>query len=95
MKKRINNFRLFESFNYGTWISCEEQLPENGQMVIVYRGNPDHTGDDSTIFVAEFVEIEDEYNSNSNNKKSYEWIENPSTYFGQEITHWMPLPEKP
>lgn len=89
MKKRINNFRLFESFNYGTWISCEEQLPEDGQMVIVYRGNPDHTGDDSTIFVAEFL------SSNVSSKNPYEWFENPSTYFGREITHWMPLPEKP
>jgi hypothetical protein len=101
MKKRINNFRLFESFNYGTWISCEEQLPENGEQVLVYRPNPSHRvstklgNPKSNIFVAEFEQIEDRFRSNPNNEKPYTWHNLPSSYFGQEITHWMPLPVKP
>jgi hypothetical protein len=54
-KRQINNFRLFESLNYGEWIPCHsgvedwdgighQQLPEDGQEVLVYLqrgGTPD------------------------------------------------------
>lgn len=32
-----------------------------------------------------------------NNKKPYRWVANggPMTWFGQEVSHWMPLPERP
>ena len=32
-----------------------------------------------------------------NNRRPYCWIANggPMTWFGQEVSHWMPLPERP
>ena len=40
------------------------------------------------------IEAGDEY---SNNKRPYRWIvsNGPGSFFGQEVTHWLPIPEKP
>jgi len=35
------------------------------------------------------------YDEHGNNTKPYCWVNSPMTYFGQDVTHWMPLPEKP
>jgi hypothetical protein len=97
-KKQINNFRLFESLNYGTnqeeiftWISCDEQLPNENEFVlgreIRANGGPGY----------EIVRlIKTEHTSSTNNSKDYEWKTfGPKQFFGQEITHWMPLPALP
>ena len=38
------------------------------------------------------IKAEDEY---GDNKKPYYWNHPPMQYFGQFVTHWMPLPEIP
>ena len=93
MKKNINNFRLFESLNYGTWISCEEQLPENGQKVLVVNTS-------KSIEVGVFVSIHDpkllfrDFKNEYYNQKPYGWATGGREIDpGQEVTHWMPLPE--
>lgn len=91
------------------WISCEEALPKPDQIVIVYakesqmfdygictfqkgismeeREQMDGTQRALTFKAA------DEYN---NNRKPYCWKKfGPGTYFGQDVTHWMPLPSAP
>jgi hypothetical protein len=30
-----------------------------------------------------------------NNQKPYSWQNGPMRYFGQDVTYWMPLPNKP
>ena len=65
------------------WISVEEQLPENGRMVIGY------TPCDGFMFVGYYVE-------NRNWKQWYIVTVMRSTkYMTKKVTHWMPLPEPP
>ena len=95
MKKRINNFRLFESATYGTWISCEEQLPEDGQEVLVYGSN---TEIDMASFRGNIEPrlLWSDFKDERYNKKPYAWgLVGRESLPGQSITHWMPLPEKP
>jgi hypothetical protein len=89
-KKQINNFRIFESLNYGTWISCDEQLPNENEFVlgreIRSNGGPGY----------EIVRLIETEHPSTNNSKDYEWkTSGPKQFFGQEITHWMPLPALP
>ena len=31
-----------------------------------------------------------------NNRKPYKWdVQGPGSYFGQDVTHWMPIPDSP
>lgn len=52
-------------------------------------------GSDSNILLQRSLTYtaSDEHN---NNRKPYCWKKfGPGTYFGQEVTHWMPLPSAP
>jgi hypothetical protein len=89
-KKQINNFIIFESLNYGTWISCDEQLPNENEFVlgreIRANGGPGY----------EIVRLIKTEHPETNNSKDYVWKTfGAKQFFGQEITHWMPLPALP
>lgn len=90
------------------WISVEDKLPENGQMVLIYDGNAYQWK--PTISCAIFQKgktkeqlKEEGYKTMSgadeygNNKKPYRWCSgnSPMNWHGQMVTHWMPLPETP
>lgn len=65
------------------WISVEEKLPENEQMVIGY------TPCDGYMFVGY-------YREEQNWKQWYIVTAMRSTkYVTKKVTHWMPLPEAP
>jgi hypothetical protein len=92
---KINNFRLFESLNYGTWISCDEQLPKDGQNVLIFNTS-------KSIEVGTFVSIDDprlyfrDFKDEYYNQKPYGWDTGGKEIDpGQLVTHWMTLPEKP
>ena len=96
--KKVNNFRLFESINYGTWISCDEQLPDENEFILGYCGPYNEIQKSAphcdVVRLTRLQTPESSYSSN--NKKDYEWKTfGPKTYFGQEISHWMPLPQVP
>lgn len=91
------------------WISCEDHLPKPNQDVIVYVPKS-QMQDYSICTFLKGISLEErkEMNGNErartikdadesgNNKKPYCWKRRgPGTYFGQEVTHWMPLPSKP
>lgn len=93
------------------WISCDEQLPENGQLVIIYAPKS-HTSKinicrlERGISAKEREELKlagDERwrtfsgaDEHANNRKPYRWKDQgPGSYFGQEVSHWMPLPDSP
>jgi hypothetical protein len=93
------------------WISCDEQLPENRQLVIIYAPKAQM----SKINICRFEKgisakereelrlLGDERgrsfsgaDEHSNNRKPYKWdVQGPGSYFGQDVTHWMPIPDSP
>lgn len=92
----------------GNWISCEERLPQDGQHVLAYRPDSNHFVDLGTpvnICLVFFkrgriykegdckVSHGDQW---GNNLRPYCWDEHGAmSYFGQEMSHWMPLPNPP
>jgi hypothetical protein len=87
------------------WIPCDVVLPEDGQKVIVYAKSQMKIAQfEKGISLAERGALPegskraitwsgaDEHN---NNKKPYRWNTYPGSYFGQEVTHWLPIPAKP
>jgi hypothetical protein len=80
------------------WINVNSLLPNDGQKVLILD-------DDNDIEVAVFckgkskkecemcgiIESADQY---GNNLVPYNW-ESDKSWFGQEITYWMPLPKLP
>lgn len=90
------------------WISVDEKLPENGQMVMIFDGNAIQWKSEISVAVfykgrtaEEMKKLSfgtiygcDEY---GNNKKPYNWHcpHSHMVWFGQYVTHWMPLPEPP
>ncbi len=88
------------------WISVEDRLPNDGQWVFVYL--PDMPWIDKSpsfqkIAVAQFnlgLEVFSgiirNCDKHGNNLKSYAWRAfGPSSFLGQDVTHWMPLPGIP
>ena len=71
------------------WIPVSERLPELGKVVVVHDANdiPYFTRQDLTYAVAVLIE--------KNNVKMFGFIEEFSVWYSSDVTHWMPLPEKP
>jgi hypothetical protein len=118
--KHLKKYRIFENINTEEiswslsdwWIPVEEQLPKDGEVVIVYFGNQNTRSKISIVRFEKGIskqEREDLKESNperfrtykssdedGNNKRPYIWKNlGPGSYFGQEATHWMPLPGTP
>ncbi len=74
------------------WISVKDQLPDDGQYVLVYHS------DDFHITVGYFESDNVRFYIESDGKKFYTdsgWeTEIPWAQKGS-VTHWMPLPEPP
>ena len=93
------------------WISCDEKLPENGQKVIIFTPMAQMSKINICIFkrgisAKEREELRllgdvrgrtfDGADEHANNRKPYKWdVQGPGSYFGQEVTHWMPIPDSP
>lgn len=92
---------------WNEWTATSDRLPEDGQQVLCYtpetnlynaRHEPVHIwrmdfvrgkipGPKDTIGSADL---------HGNNRVPYVWrCENGGSIFGQNVTHWMPLPELP
>ena len=91
------------------WIPCDVALPQNGQKVIVYAPKSQMKTFNIVEFERGISSAErsalpkdskraitfsgaDEHN---NNKKPYRWNAHPGSYFGQDVTHWLPIPKNP
>jgi hypothetical protein len=91
------------------WIPCNVALPENGQKVIIFAPKAQMStwaicNFEKGISMEERRQMEgteraitytaaDEHN---NNRRPYCWRKmGPGTYFGQDVTHWLPLPKNP
>lgn len=89
------------------WISVEEQLPKDGDIVLVYWYNVHCCERDNFSVMrfrkgrtseelkqADFFRSCDQW---GNNKRPYDWSDphGPLSLFGQDVTHWMPLPDPP
>ena len=99
-KIKYNTKDMDNAYN---WISVNDRLPNDGDEVLIYTGYKyDIVSFNKGISLNErekdsshrskLIKPEDEY---GNNKRPYNWTNSPVQYFGQEITHWMPLPESP
>lgn len=109
------------------WISVEDKLPENGEMVFVYLGNYRQSQKYDVVRFEKGVSQEERKqmkerslvdigvnvysnghqvlakrssmfmasDEEGNNRKPYSWTNSPMQYFGQDVTHWMPLPSPP
>ena len=87
------------------WIPCDLTLPEDGQKVIVYAKSQMKIAEfEKGISLAERDALPEGSeraitwsgaDESDNNKKPYRWNIHPGSYFGQEVTHWLPIPAKP
>lgn len=86
----------FDIVKFNKGISLEErgrmesgELPIKTTMLVNFRnGVPKYT----EYPRYDVYGSEDEH---GNNKKPYCWSNPPMNYFGQYVTHWMPLPKEP
>ena len=62
------------------WVSVEERLPENGQIVLFHQK-------DGFIYCAEYFVGKE--------LMSPEWIIDNYSWNAKVVTHWMPLPAPP
>lgn len=89
------------------WIPVTERLPEDGQVVLCLWWNIHCVESDNYTVMhfrkgrtaeelkdAKFFRGCDQW---GNNKKPYCWdsVHGALSLFGQDVTHWMPLPEPP
>ena len=94
----------------GWWIPLSELTPEHKQLIIVYAPNSQMNKVNICQFLKGISKEERQEMSGSerartiqfgdedgNNKRPYAFKVHmgPGQYFGQEVTHWMPLPAKP
>lgn len=86
------------------WVSVDEKLPNDKQRVLCYMGNYRQAVKYDVCQFIKGVVIENDVagqiirseDQHGNNKKPYCWDTFGSMrYFGQDCTHWMPLPEPP
>jgi len=93
------------------WISCNEQLPENRQLVIIYAPKAQMSKINICTFEKGISKTEREElklsgderhlrysgaDEDGNNRRPYRWkVQGPGSYFGQDVTHWMPIPHSP
>jgi hypothetical protein len=81
------------------WIKCSEQLPPpNKYVLVILNKNNWRDGDDQEHVYYKVAKLVMNYTLSyePNNEKPYNWREfGPSSYFGQEVDYWMPLPNKP
>lgn len=71
------------------WISVKECLPNYGDVVLIFEDSHWNQG----VEVAKFIKDE----VFENNKTKYSWVapQGPMSWFGQYVSHWMPLPNPP
>lgn len=62
------------------WVSVEERLPENGQIVLFHQK-------DGFIYCAEYFA--------GNALMSPGWFIDNDSWDAKEVTHWMPIPAPP
>lgn len=78
------------------WIDCNEQLPEENQRVLIYIREDATSISDYTGRVRIFSVTFERAEQYGNNERPYRWEDHgPGYWFGQDATHWMPLPEPP
>ena len=93
------------------WILCDERLPENDQKVIIFAPKAQMPKINICIFKKGISKKEreelrlagdergitfTESDEHANNEKPYNWkVDGPGSYFGQHVTHWMPIPDSP
>lgn len=93
------------------WITCDDQLPENDQKVIIYAPKAQMSKINICTFEKGISKTEREElklsgderhlrysgaDEDGNNRRPYRWkVQGPGSYFGQEVTHWMPIPDSP
>jgi hypothetical protein len=76
---------------YGEWKSVREKLPTNGIPVLVFEKADDKKGNSpmhDTFRIASYREYDRTY-------VYHVPYARPSEYFAENVTHWMPLPDKP
>jgi hypothetical protein len=74
------------------WIKTTDKLPPLGKFVLakVNKSNWIHPDPNVTTVVVE--RIKDKYPEH-NNQKPYRWETfGPSSFFGQDVIAWMPIP---
>ena len=90
------------------WISVKDRLPEDGEILLIYDGDayqwkPEQSvakfvkGKSKEQLKAEGYKTICSADEDGNNKKPYKWVStnSPMSWFGQMVTHWMPLPHPP
>jgi len=79
-------------------ISLEErEKMKNGELTFEMKSGVHYNGSlDKPIYTEQerwlvFLSSDE----HGNNQKPYSWSSLPMRYFGQDVTHWMPLPSVP
>lgn len=92
-----------------TWIPVAERLPRDLQKVLVWAGGLqteiwDFHWERVRMFLAVFRQgrgpnPEPPWRSfdqwGNNHDRNYGWETNNLSLYGRDVTHWMPLPDKP
>jgi len=87
------------------WIRIEDRLPEPDQLVLVRTNKTNVRGRSNTLWCYDVVQFVPGHNKEfveeigtwrfgdegHNNERPYGWDGGIMTYFGQDVTHWLPI----
>lgn len=87
------------------WIDVNEKLPQDGQRCIIYDKYSNSFDSDvkTRIYCANFYKGEFKPNGPwsfcdtgfGNNQFPWAWQDGPASWFSQDISYWMPVPNDP
>lgn len=80
--------------NRGTWHDGSDQANVNCVVVKLIRGISMEEREKMRIKLPPRANIYKPEDEHSNNEKPYYWSSfGPDSFFGQTVTHWLPIPE--
>ena len=73
------------------WINIKDELPKNDEPVLTYQINPYKEFEINVLWYDKYDKNFKDFNADGDNEENIRDIDG----YYPNVTHWMPLPEKP
>jgi len=79
-----------------SWVSVKDELPPRRKYVLIHLTKTNWIDEDDPDYVYCDVAMRVSAKYEGNNQRHYSWETfGPSSYFGQEVDYWCPIPKLP